>query len=195
MAKKFIIGIDEVGRGPLAGPMMVGAVAVSGNLDFLEGIKDSKKLSKKRREEWSKKIWEEKENGKNIKIAIVSVSHAAIDMFGISRSLKTAVAKCLEVLVESDDEYEIMLDGSLYAPPKYKNQQTIIKGDEKIPIISAASVVAKVYRDNFMQKMHKKYPEYGFGAHKGYGTAAHTAAIKKYGLSEIHRRSFCRKLV
>ena len=88
-----------------------------------------------------------------------------------------------------------MLDGSLYAPEKYKNQQTIIKGDEKIPIISAASVVAKVYRDNMMKKMHEKYPQYGFDAHKGYGTVAHIAAIKKHGLSAIHRRSFCRNIV
>ncbi|MDO8522712.1 MAG: ribonuclease HII [bacterium] len=195
--KKYLIGIDEVGRGPLAGPMMVGAIAIAGEppaAQFLEGIKDSKKLTKLQREKWSKKIWAEKEKAGNINIAIVSISPAVIDKFGISPSLKLAVAKCLKILVGQDDEYQIMLDGSLYAPEKYKNQQTIIKGDEKIPIISAASVVAKVYRDNLMQKLHKKYPEYGFDAHKGYGTAAHIAAIKKHGLSTLHRRSFCRNI-
>jgi ribonuclease HII len=206
VASKFIIGIDEVGRGPLAGPMMVGAVAIAGEpsaAHFLEGIKDSKKLSKKKREEWSKKIWDMKENrpevgqlwAGNIKIAIVSIAPSVIDKYGISKSLKLAVAKCLKILLRPDDEYEIILDGSLYAPPEYRNQQTIIRGDEKIPIISAASVVAKVYRDNMMQKLHKKYPEYGFDAHKGYGTAAHIAAIKKYGLSQIHRKSFCRNFI
>ena len=195
MAGKYVVGIDEVGRGPLAGPMMVGAIAMKGNLDFLEGIRDSKKLTKLGREKWSKKIWEEKERSGAIGIVIVSIGPAVIDKFGISASLKLAVAKCLKILVKDTDEYEIMLDGSLYAPPKYQNQQTIIKGDEKIPIISAASVVAKVYRDNMMKKLHEKYPQYGFDAHKGYGTAAHIAAIKKHGLSAIHRRSFCKNII
>lgn len=195
---RYIIGIDEVGRGPLAGPMMVGAVAVEGgpsSADFLEGIKDSKKLTKKQREEWSKKIWAEKERQSELGIAIVSISNSTIDKYGISASLKLAVAKCLKILVGPDDEYEIFLDGSLYAPPQYKNQQTIIKGDEKIPIISAASVVAKVYRDAQMTKLHEKYPQYGFDVHKGYGTALHIAAIKKHGLSAIHRRTFCKNFV
>ena len=198
MSQKYIIGIDEVGRGPLAGPMMVGAVAIAGDpsaADFLIGIKDSKKLTKLRREKWSKKIWEEKKEKGNIGIAIVSVSNSTIDKFGISASLKLAVGKCLKILVKPGDQYEIMLDGSLYAPSEYQNQQTITKGDEKIPIIAAASVVAKVYRDNMMKKLHEKYPQYGFDAHKGYGTAAHIAAIKKHGLSAIHRRSFCKNII
>ncbi|OGF82625.1 hypothetical protein A2924_01025 [Candidatus Giovannonibacteria bacterium RIFCSPLOWO2_01_FULL_44_16] len=192
---KYIIGIDEVGRGPLAGPMMVGAVAVFGNLDFLDGIRDSKKLTKLQREKWSKKIWDLKEINQNINIAIISIAPDVIDKFGISASLKLAVGKCLKILVRADDQFEIMLDGSLYAPPEYQNQQTIIKGDEKFPIISAASVVAKVYRDAQMVKLHEKYPEYGFNKHKGYGTASHIAAIKKHGLSPLHRKSFCRRLV
>ncbi|OGF61777.1 hypothetical protein A2662_04370 [Candidatus Giovannonibacteria bacterium RIFCSPHIGHO2_01_FULL_45_33] len=203
MERKYVIGIDEVGRGPLAGPMMVGAVAMSGDMGFLGGIKDSKKLTKLQREKWSKKIWDMKETlpkadqpgTGNINIAIVSVSNGTIDKYGISASLRLAVGKCLKILVKPGDEHEIMLDGSLYAPPEYKNQQTIIKGDEKFPIISAASVVAKVYRDNMMKKLHEKYPEYGFDKHKGYGTASHIAAIKKHGLSPLHRRSFCRRLI
>lgn len=188
-----------MGRGPLAGPMMVGAVACAiSNSQFLisklQGIKDSKKLSKRKREEWSKKIWDEKEKSENIKIAIVSVAPEKIDKYGISSALKGAVAKCLDTLKLPADECEIMLDGSLHAPEQYINQQTIIKGDEKIPIIAAASVVAKVYRDNLMKELHKKYPEYGFDAHKGYGTARHIAAIKKHGLSQIHRKSFCRNI-
>lgn len=196
----------------MAGPMMVGAVAVEGDASFLEGIKDSKKLTKKQREEWSEKIWAEKERQSalasrsparlagglgegRVGIAIVSINNTTIDKYGISASLRLAVSKCLKVLVKPDDECEIFLDGSLYAPEKYKNQQTIIKGDEKFPIISAASVVAKVYRDNMMQKLHKKYPEYGFDKHVGYGTASHIAAIKKHGLSAIHRKSFCKNFV
>ncbi|MDP2669222.1 MAG: ribonuclease HII [bacterium] len=192
---KYIIGIDEVGRGPLAGPMMLCAFAVSGSAEFLEGIRDSKKLSVKKRNEWSEKIWKEKENSENIKIAIAAVAPENIDRYGISQSIKGAVAKCLATLKIAPDQCEIMLDGSLYAPPEYKNQQTIIKGDEKFPVISAASVVAKVYRDNFMVSLHKKYPMYGFDVHKGYGTVAHIAAIKKHGLSPLHRRSFCRNFV
>lgn len=188
---KIMIGIDEVGRGPLAGPMMVGAVAVAGNTVFLEGIRDSKKLTKLQREKWSKKIWDEKKEREDIKIAIVSINPDVIDKFGITASLKLAVSKCLKLVLHTGDEYEIFLDGSLHAPEQYKNQQTIIKGDEKIPVISAASVVAKVYRDDFMVKLHKKYPEYGFDAHKGYGSAMHIAAIKKHGLSASHRKSFC----
>jgi len=201
---KYIIGIDEVGRGPLAGPMMVGAVAIAGDTGFLEGIRDSKKLSEKKRNEWSEKIWMEKEKRNRlesgrllagIKIAIVAVAPENIDRYGISQTIKGAVAKCLTTLKIAPDECEIMLDGSLYAPKEYKNQQTIIKGDEKFPVISAASVVAKVYRDAQMVKLNEKYPEYGFDVHKGYGTAAHIAAIKKHGLSAIHRRIFCRNFV
>lgn len=197
---KYLIGIDEVGRGPLAGPMMVGAVAVEGNRDFLDGIKDSKKLTRISREKWSKKIWEEKENRRQsgeggIKIAIVSISNSTIDRYGISQSIKLAVSKCLKTVAVPGDECEIMLDGGLYAPEEYKNQKTVIKGDEKFPIISAASVVAKVYRDARMKKLHEKYPEYGFDVHKGYGTSSHIAAIKKHGLSAIHRRSFCRNFI
>lgn len=195
MTQRYLIGIDEVGRGPLAGPMMIGAVAVGGDIEFLEGIKDSKKLTKIQREKWNKKIWDEKKSRDDINIAIVSISPAVIDKFGISASLKIAVSKCLKLLLKAGDECEILLDGSLHAPIEYKNQQTIIKGDEKIPLISAASVVAKVYRDKEMQKLHKKYPEYGFDKHVGYGTTSHILAIKKHGLSAIHRKSFCGNFV
>lgn len=86
----------------------------------------------------------------------------------------------------------IMLDGGLYAPPEYKNQQTIIRGDENHPLIAAASIVAKVHRDRYMARLHKKLPQYGFDKHKGYGTQGHIAMLKKYGLSAAHRASFCR---
>src|SRR3989344_9290237 len=111
---KYIIGIDEVGRGPLAGPMMVGAVAVIDNLDVLDGIRDSKKLTKLQREKWSKKIWDTKEINQNINIAIISIAPGVIDKYGISSSLKLAVAKCLKTLKIAPDDCEIMLDGSLY---------------------------------------------------------------------------------
>ena len=196
----WIIGIDEVGRGPLAGPITLAVVAArvknleSGirNLASLTGIKDSKKLSAIQREIWNKKI-----RGKFV-YTISSVRPRTIDKKGISYAAKLAIARCIQKLNSIfqilDSKYLIVLDGGLFAPPEYKNQQTIIKGDEKVPIIAAASIIAKVHRDRYMTRLAKKYPAYGFEKHKGYGTKMHCEMIKKYGLSEAHRASFCKNL-
>lgn len=190
---KYIIGLDEVGRGCFAGPITVGAVLKNGRVN-LRGIKDSKKLSAKQREEWIPKF-------KNLKIAISSVGAPIIDKIGISRAATLAVGRCLRKLNSkhefrnSNFGFRILLDGSLYAPKTYLNQTTIIKGDEKIPIIAAASIVAKVHRDKKMIRLHKRFPEYGLDEHKGYGTRRHQLAIKKYGLSPLHRRSFCANIL
>lgn len=194
MIKKLIIGIDEVGRGCLAGPLTVGAILKKGRVD-LRGIKDSKKLSAKQREEWFLKIKEKQLKHKNFEVALASVGAPTIDKIGLSASARLAVGRCLKKFSLQHKFYAIMLDGSLYAPKTYLNQETIIRGDEKIPLIAAASIVAKVWRDGKMKRLSKQFPEYALEIHKGYGTLAHRIAIKKHGLSEIHRRSFCKKLI
>lgn len=198
MKKRWLIGIDEVGRGPLAGPVTVAAVATpflkleTWNMKpyFFDGIRDSKKLSVLQREAWNKKI-----RGKYL-FAITSVSPQVIDKKGISFATKLAVSRCLSVLLKGFklqvSSFRILLDGGLHAPPEYKNQQTIIKGDERVPIIAAASIVAKVHRDRYMTRLAKKFPHYGFDRHKGYGTKMHREAVEKYGISEAHRITFCK---
>ncbi len=199
MAKKYIIGIDEVGRGPLAGPVTVAAVIAATvfykNQRFFSGIKDSKKLSPEKREEWFRKFTAHSKKDAEFKFVHASVAAEWIDKIGISAALRLAVKKCLQKLDVKNLKQKIMLDGSLYAPKEYTNQETIIKGDEKVPIIAAASIVGKVIRDRMMIRLHNKFPEYGFDAHKGYGTRMHQAAIKRYGLSSIHRKTFCRKIL
>lgn len=191
-----IVGIDEVGRGPLAGPVTLCAcVALQGfDMDNLKGIKDSKKLSQAKREEWFAKISGWKSEGV-LDFAHFSVSASDIDAFGISKAIQRSIAACLEALRLPHETTRIFLDGSLKAPAKFTLQETIIKGDEKVPVISAASIVAKVNRDKYMEEQGKLYPAYGFEKHKGYGTSAHIAAIKKHGISVIHRKTFLTKIV
>lgn len=189
----YIVGVDEVGRGPIAGPLAVGAVLIKlkikkSKFKIFRGIRDSKKLSEKKREEWYRKIRSlQKERILDYRVSLVS--EKIIDKKGLSYSLKLAVSNCLRKLQIKPDT-TILLDGSLYAPHKYKNQKTIIRGDEKEQVISAASIVAKVLRDGQMKRLSKKYPGYGFERHKGYGTKAHYRALKKLGPSKIHRKSF-----
>ncbi len=190
---KFIVGIDEAGRGPLAGPVCVGAVGTKlkdkdEKLKILEGIRDSKKLSAKKREEWFKILRESPE----FECHHVFVGNEAVDKFGIRRAVIFGVEKVLEKFSRQPDL--VLLDGSLYAPEKY-NQETIIKGDEKIPLIAAGSIIAKVSRDRVMMNMHKKYPEYCFNEHKGYGTKKHFEKIIKHGFCDIHRKTFCGSVV
>ncbi len=182
--KRIVVGIDEAGRGPLAGPVVVAAVSGISARD-LRGIRDSKQLSEKRREEWYKKL------RKLGTCRVASVSASYIDEHGISKGVRVSVARLLQRFPH--DPHEVLLDGSMYAPARYK-QQTIIKGDENIPIISAASVIAKVTRDRRMKKLHNDHPKYDFHKHKGYGTEAHMKAIKKHGLSPLHRASFCTRI-
>ena len=204
----FIVGIDEAGRGPLAGPVCVGAVgtAAISNFQFpiskkiqnsnftllnpklLNNIKDSKKLSAKKREEWFKKLRDNPE----FECHHIFVGNEAIDKFGIRKAVIFGAEKVLEKFSRQPDL--VLLDGSLYAPEKYK-QETIIKGDEKIPLIAAGSIIAKVSRDRVMMNMHKKYPEYCFNEHKGYGTKKHFEKIIKHGFCEIHRKTFCGSVV
>ena len=183
---KYLIGIDEVGRGPIAGPVAVGGIIVYHkdlkkylNKTF-KGIKDSKKLSEAQREKWLEKINQEKTLG-NIDFKVSFVSHKIIDLIGLSKSIKLALNRTLMKLKHNSDKTRVLLDGGLKAPEIYKNQKEIIKGDEKEIVIALASVAAKVKRDQKMVRLAKRYPQYGFNEHKGYGTKRHYKSIKKYG--------------
>jgi ribonuclease HII len=186
-----IIGIDEVGRGPLAGPVTLCACSTRVDFDFskFDGIRDSKKLSAKKRKEWFK-VFEDLKNAGLINFAISSVSAEEIDRIGISKCISRAITETLSGVNLSPENVEVRLDGALRAPSQFLFQKTIIKGDEKEPIISAASIVAKVTRDKYMDELGKQFPVYGFEKHKGYGTASHIEAIKTHGLTKFHRKTY-----
>jgi ribonuclease HII len=206
---KIIIGIDEAGRGPLAGPVTVGVFGAEAGMSrvllkslFQNKLRDSKKLSHKKREEIYEKILVLKKEG-NVDFSVTHISNKIIDKKGISFAIKSAIKKNLDKVVVSKGYpcgvCKVVLDGSLKAPEEYKNQKTIIKGDEKDVFIACASIVAKVSRDRLMVKLVKKYPKkyskYKFEIHKGYGTALHRSLIRKHGLSDLHRKSFCKNII
>lgn len=176
-----VVGLDEVGRGPLAGPVVAGAVFLPKNFAVIKGITDSKKLSEKQRE----KFYNILINNKNIKWGIGIVSEKVIDKINILQATKLAMKKAIKNL---QADY-LLLDGSFKLDVPLP-QTSIIKGDSKVFSISCASIIAKVTRDRLMQKYHKKYSQYGFDKHKGYGTALHIKQIKKLGACPIHRKSF-----
>lgn len=184
-----IAGIDEVGRGPLAGPVAIGVAWCSNDFDIQKefpGLRDSKKLSEKKREEIYAKVLEIPDVG-----FVVSMNDAfVIDEKGISFAITDAVEKGCSKLPE---EVFIYLDGRLAAPDQFP-QKSVIGGDDSIPIVSLASVVAKVERDRLMKKLGEKYPVYGLEKHKGYGTKVHREAIEAHGFSPVHRRSFCKNI-
>ncbi len=192
---RYQIGIDEAGRGPLAGPVAVGAVMVPMDFDWsqLEGVRDSKKLSERARE----KIFEstrELERVAGLSFVVSTSSAAYIDTYGIVPAIKRALGEALARLNVEPSDCRVLLDGSLSAPVQYIYQETMIRGDDTEPIISLASILAKVMRDRLMKRLSPKYPAYDFHAHKGYGTASHVSAIARYGLSEMHRATFCSRL-
>ena len=182
---KYIAGVDEVGRGPLAGPVVCAAVIMP--LDkLIEGIDDSKKVSEKKRNTLSELI---KENA--ICYNIAEVSPKIIDEINILEATKLCMTNALEGLnIKPDVALVDALTLNTDIPVV-----NIIKGDYLSYSIGAASIIAKVYRDNLMVDLAKKYPEYSFEKHKGYGTAVHINAIKQYGPSEIHRQSFIKKFI
>lgn len=180
----MIIGIDEVGRGPLAGPLVVCAVKIPDGV-IVEGITDSKKISPKKRE----KLFNEMVNKFHYSLGWVSADE--IDDYGLSIALKIAASKAL-VELEPNNE-KIITDGNMRFFPLYNNEQTIIKADSKIPEVGAASIIAKVIRDRRMAALEDKYPGYNFITNKGYGTKEHITEIKVKGYSPIHRKSFVLK--
>ncbi len=189
-----VIGIDEAGRGPLAGPLSVAGVSMQGGGRgaFVRGAFDSKKLSREERELWHKRLETLSQAG-IITVAHTFVSARCIDKKGMGCALRDAVARVLDKLSACQTD-RVLLDGSLFAPQTFSFQQTIIKGDEQEELIAAASIVAKVRRDAFMRGVSQRYPRYGFDQHKGYGTAFHREAIKRFGLCSEHRKSFCTTL-
>lgn len=226
----FVAGLDEAGRGPLAGPVVAGAVAIINPNDQIPKrfghplrreaswklglgifeVKDSKKMSGKQREEVYKKLIE----CENIAWGIGIVSEKVIDKINILEATKLAMQKAVKNLekksvnlayININDRSKscgldfVLIDGNFkldfneaafakgYGVPK---QKSIVKGDQKVFSVASASIIAKVTRDRLMRKYHKKYPQYGFDKHKGYGTKAHFANLEKFGPCKIHRRSF-----
>ncbi len=187
---QWTIGVDEAGRGPLAGPVAVGVVAVRGKLPKkLQLTKDSKQLSPQARESWFLRIDQAAKEGK-LSYACTLISPTVIDREGITTAIRLALKRALAKIDHDPKLTKVLLDGSLKAPSEYHNQKTIIRGDATVSIIALASVVAKVTRDRYMVKISRKYPEYNFHQHKGYGTKEHYILLKRHGLSAIHRRSF-----
>lgn len=183
---QYICGIDEVGRGPLAGPVVAGAVILPKECDILY-INDSKKLSEKKREELYEIIME-----KAVSVGIGYASPQRIDEINILQATYEAMREAISKLSVSPD---ILLNDAVTIPEVSCRQVPIIKGDAKSISIGAASIVAKVTRDRLMMEYDKIYPQYGFESNKGYGAAFHIEALKKYGATPIHRRSFIKNLV
>lgn len=175
-------GLDEAGRGPLAGPVVVALAVMPLDEDkIIDGINDSKKLTAKKREELFEKII-----NTAIDYSIVEVDEKTIDKINILQATKLGAKLCIENLKVSP--YIVLTDALTFDTPQ--KIESIIKGDAKSYNIAAASILAKVHRDRLMIELDKKYPQYGFAGHKGYGTKAHIEALKKYGKCEIHRDSF-----
>ncbi len=188
---KYLVGIDEAGRGPLAGPVAVGVARVAEGYDVLAafpGLNDSKKLTEKKRDALYEILMQEVKAG-NVRVRVCLSGESTIDEKGIAYAIRSALARGLETLLPDPKEGKVLLDGSLKAPKEYE-QETIIGGDGKEPVIMLAALAAKVTRDRLMIKLAKEYPQYGFEGHKGYGTKAHMNAIREFGISPVHRKSF-----
>lgn len=182
----YICGIDEVGRGPLAGPVVAGAVILPKDCDILY-INDSKKLSEKKREELYEIIME-----KAIACAVGYATPERIDEINILQATYEAMREAVEKLSTTPD---LLLNDAVTIPKIMIQQIPIIKGDAKSISIGAASIIAKVTRDRLMVEYSKVFPEYGFAEHKGYGSASHIEALRKYGPTPIHRKSFIKNFV
>lgn len=184
---EYICGIDEAGRGPLAGPVVVASVIMKPD-SFIEGVNDSKKVSEKKREKLYEQIIEEA-----VSYSVGIIDQNEIDEInilnatkkGLTESIKGLKVKPERIIVDALDKIDTC--GIQYMP--------IVKGDAKCYSIAAASIIAKVTRDRIMRQWDEVYPMYGFARHKGYGTAAHIAAIKEYGLCPLHRRSFTKNFI
>ncbi len=182
----YVCGIDEAGRGPFAGPVVAGAVILPKDCQILY-INDSKKLSPKKREALYPVILEEA-----VAVGVGMASPQRIDEINILQATYEAMREAIQNLSVKPD---ILLNDAVTIPGIAIRQVPIVKGDAKSISIGAASIIAKVRRDRLMEEYDKIYPEYGFASHKGYGTAAHIAALRAYGPTPIHRSTFIRKYV
>lgn len=193
---QWVLGVDEAGRGPLAGPVAVGVVMVPHDFDIvfmIPGVADSKAISQKKREAVYARTQELVREGV-VRYVVQFASAEAIDRDGITAAVRACVWAGVRFLAPEKAGVKVFLDGLLRAPVEYE-QETIVHGDSLKPVISLASIMAKVERDHLMDALAVEYPQYGFEKHKGYGTAAHSAAIRAHGLSDMHRRSFCRAFI
>lgn len=193
---RYIGGVDEVGRGPLAGPVTAACVVLPEDFDVL-GVDDSKKLSEKKREELFDKIKE-----KALAVGIGMCDNRVIDEINILEATKKAMAEAIaradRQLTEkglSDEGVEHLLIDAVSLKDVDTPQTSIIKGDAQSLSIAAASIVAKVTRDRLMAEYHRQYPFYGFDSNKGYGTKAHYEGIDKYGITPIHRKTFLKNIL
>lgn len=177
----LICGVDEAGRGPLAGPVSAAAVILDPTRP-IEGLADSKKLSEKQRDRLAPIIRE-----RALAWAVAYAEVEEIDELNILQATLLAMRRA--VLALPIQPHQVLVDG-LYCPQTGIPSEAIVKGDSKVAAISAASILAKTARDEFMQTLHVRYPQYGFDGHKGYPTASHIAALKTHGVSDVHRRSF-----
>ncbi|MCA9332563.1 ribonuclease HII [Candidatus Saccharibacteria bacterium] len=179
---KSQIGIDEVGRGAWAGPLLV--VALRSNTKMPKGLRDSKLLSKKQREVFAKEV------SKTCDIGEGWVEPFEIDNFGLTEAMRIGVKRALLNIGATYGE-EIIIDGNVnYCGDKYIHSMAVINADDKHPVVSAASIVAKVQRDNKMNILARSFPQFGFEANVGYGTRFHINALKQYGVTQIHRKSY-----
>ena len=183
----YICGIDEAGRGPLAGPVVVASVIMPEN-SMIEGVNDSKKVSEKKREKLYDLILEEA-----ISYGVGIIGQDEIDEINILNATKKGLTTSLKELTAKPDL--IIVDALTHIDTLGIPYESIIKGDAKCYSISAASIIAKVTRDRIMREWDKIYPQYGFAQHKGYGTSAHINALKEYGPCPLHRRSFIKNFV
>ena len=180
----ILCGVDEAGRGPLAGPVCVAACVLPENFT-LEGLNDSKKLSEKKREALYDPILQNA-----LYYSVVFVDEAQIDQINILQATMQGMARCVHTLGVDPDL--VLIDGNK-CPDIVSTCQFVIGGDGKSACIAAASILAKVTRDRFMKKLDETYPQYGFAKHKGYGTKAHYEAIATYGITPVHRKTFLKK--
>jgi ribonuclease HII len=181
MTLEIVAGVDEAGRGPLAGPVVASAVILDPKRP-IHGLNDSKKLSEKKRQQLYTVI---QENA--LAFAIAQASVAEIDTLNILKASLLAMQRAIQQL--SVYPQHVLIDGT-HCPQLPQTSQAIVKGDQIVPAISAASILAKVYRDNYMIQLDKEYPDYGFAIHKGYPTAKHLLALKQFGVTAHHRQSF-----
>lgn len=183
---RYIAGVDEVGRGPLAGPVVCAAVVMPlDQNELVVGVDDSKKLSAKKREQLAEQIRQ-----KALAYTVVEVDEKRIDQMNILEATKLGMKQAVEGLAIAPEV--VLTDGNMIIDIPHK-QKSVVHGDALSYSIGAASIIAKVYRDSLMDEYAKQYPQYAFEKNKGYGTAEHIQGIKEHGLCPIHRRTFTKK--
>jgi ribonuclease HII len=198
---RYVIGIDEVGRGALAGPLTVGAVVIPAGFRVPKGrdvppLRDSKRLSRRQRELWVEKL----KKCEDVAFVTARIKSKTIDRLNVSHAANVAAARACERTIAlscaAPSSFNVYLDGGLYLDKRTSPElvklkaKTIVRGDEKINAIKLASITAKVSRDRYMVRLGRQYPKYGFDIHKGYGTKKHIRAIRRHGPSDVHRLTF-----